>query len=180
MDEVTDELTRFFEGIWKDTNGFVYLPIEHEGSWTKFTFQWPRQKAAVVRHTLKWSAMVANVFYSPALFKAANPEKGNVLGSWVLWVDFDGNAPTDWDSVGAEVSVPKPSFIIQSSIPGHEHTYWQLNEFLDDVTKLEELNRSLAYVLHADTSGWDADQILRPPFTTNHKRGMPVVIKANS
>jgi hypothetical protein len=32
-------------------------------------------------------------------------------------------------------------------------------------------------VMHADTSGWDADQILRPIRTTNHKRNMPVIVK---
>ena len=42
---------------------------------------------------------------------------------------------------------------------------------------LEDRNRAIAYVMHADTSGWDADQILRPIRTTNHKRNMPVIIK---
>ena len=31
--------------------------------------------------------------------------------------------------------------------------------------------------LHADTSGWDADQILRPIHTMNHKRGVPVTVR---
>jgi hypothetical protein len=80
-----------------------------------------------------------------------------------------------WEAGGP---VPTPTLRIQSSIPGHEHVYWKLSEFLDNPSLLEERNRSLAYLMHADTSGWDADQILRPPFTHNHKRDKPVTIKA--
>ena len=173
-DIITEDLLAFYEYIWGDTEAFVYLPVEHDEKWTSYMFAWPRQKNAVVRHTLKWSAIQANVFYSPALFKAASPKQPNVMGSWVLWVDFDGNAPEDWSKIE---DVPKPTLRIQSSIPGHEHCYWKLDTFLDDKKLLEERNRSLAYHLKADTSGWDADQILRPPFTTNHKRNKPVTIK---
>lgn len=181
MDDITEHLGSFYDYVWgkEPTQGkqhFVYLPVEYEGKWTSYMFAWPKQRKAVIQHTLKWSAIKANVFYSPALFSAANPEKDNVTGSWVLWVDFDGNAPVDW---AAEFpNVPMPTMQIQSSIEGHEHCYWLLSEFLDDPVVLEERNRSLAYLMHADTSGWDADQILRPPFTHNHKRDKQVTIKA--
>jgi len=99
--------------------------------------------------------------------------KENVLGSWSFWVDFDGNAPKDW----SELDVPHPTLIVQSSIEGHEHCYWRLSEFLTDIDVLEDRNRALSYMMHADTSGWDADQILRPIRTTNQKRGMPVIVK---
>jgi hypothetical protein len=165
QDDVTDELGRFFDYIWQDTRGFVYLPVEKDATWTKFMFSWPRQRNAVVRHVLKWTAQGANAFYSPAIFKAANPDKDSVLGSWVLWVDFDGNAPESWDEIDL---VPDPTLRIQSSVPGNEHVYWKLDEFLADKGVLEERNRSVAYAFKADTSGWDADQILRPLFTTNY------------
>jgi hypothetical protein len=173
-----NELRDFYNYIWgtdkvaHDGPVFVYLPVEYDGVWTKVMYEWPRQRESVIRHTLKWSASRGNVFYSPALFFAANPQKDNVLGSHVLWVDFDGNAPQEWDA-----EIPPPTLIIQSSIPGHEHCYWRLNEFLTDRDLLEDRNRSLAYLTHADTSGWDADQILRPPYTVNHKRNKPVFVK---
>lgn len=173
MDPTSEELGAFFDYIWHDTQAYVYLPVEFEGKWTSFMFSWPRQRGAVIRHTLKWSAIKANVFYSPALYKVARPLKKDVLGSWVLWVDFDGNAPETWQGVG----VPEPLLRVQSSIPRHEHCYWPLDEFLTDVSMLEDRNRAIAYTLSADTSGWDADQILRPIHTTNHKRGVPVTIK---
>ena len=184
MTEATTELREFYDYVWGEdavttAPTFVYLPVEHEGKWTPFMFEWPRQREGVIRHTLKWSAIKANVFYSPALFKAANPAKENVLGSWVLWVDFDGNAPAEWaqEEEDGKMYVPKPTLIVQSSIEGHEHCYWKLNNFIDDIETLEDRNRALAYVMHADTSGWDADQILRPIRTTNHKRNMPVIVK---
>lgn len=178
----TEELTQFFEYIWGEKSpterqAFAYIPVEVAGDWTKFMFRWPEQKHAIVRHVLKWSALTANVFYSPALYKANRPIKENVVGSWFLWVDFDGNAPTTWEELDSDVSIPKPSLIVQSSLPGHEHCYWQLDQFLTNIDLLEDRNRALAYHLKADTSGWDADQILRPIHTTNHKRGLPVKIK---
>ena len=184
MTDATSELREFYNYIWGEnptveTITFVYLPVEHEGKWTPYMFEWPRQREGVIRHTLKWSAIKANVFYSPALFKAANPAKENVLGSWMLWVDFDGNAPKEWaqEEEAGSIFIPPPTLIVQSSIEGHEHCYWKLNEFVSDIEELEDKNRALAYVMHADTSGWDADQILRPIRTTNHKRNMPVIVK---
>lgn len=182
--DATIELREFYEYIWGEEATraeatFVYLPVEYEGKWTPYMFEWPRQKEGVVRHTLKWSAIKANVFYSPALFKAANPAKENVLGSWMLWVDFDGNAPKEWaqEPEDGKLFIPPPTLIVQSSIEGHEHCYWKLDTFVNDIESLEDRNRALAYVMHADTSGWDADQILRPIRTTNHKRNMPVIVK---
>jgi hypothetical protein len=176
--DAAEELREFYDYIWGeestgDNPTYVYIPVEHEGKWTPFMFAWPRQKEGVIRHTLKWSAVKANVFFSPALYKAARPIKENVYGSWVLWVDFDGNAPKEW----ADMDVPRPTLIVQSSIEGHEHCYWKLEDFVSDIDTLEDRNRALAYVMHADTSGWDADQILRPIRTTNHKRNKPVMVK---
>ena len=175
-DIATDELSDFFDYIWSDTEGYVYLPIQPEPygpkDWSGAMFAWPRQKAGVIRYVLKNTAARANVFYSPAIFSKADPKKDSVLGSWVLWVDFDGNAPKDWDD-----RVPRPTLIVQSSLEGHQHCYWRLNEFLTDIPMIEDRNRSLAYLLHADTSGWDADQILRPIHTINRKRDLPVVVK---
>lgn len=173
----TQELSEFFEYIWGDTEGYVYLPIQPEPygptDWQGVMFEWPRQKSGVIRHVLRQTASNANVFYSPAIFKSASPKKEAVLGSWVLWADFDGNAPKTWD----ELEVPEPTLIVQSSLEGHEHCYWKLEEFLTDIPMLEDRNRSIAYTLKADTSGWDADQILRPIHTTNRKRNIPVTIK---
>jgi len=176
-DLATEELGEFFDYIWSDTEGYVYLPVQPEPygpkDWEGYMFAWPKQRAGVIRHVLKQAATMGNVFYSPAIFKSASPKKEAVLGSWVLWADFDGNAPTEW----GEIDIPRPTLIVQSSLAGHEHCYWRLNEFLTDIPTIEDRNRSIAYLLKADTSGWDADQILRPIRTVNRKRNLPVVVK---
>lgn len=172
MDDVVDELMWFFEWMWETEHGFVYLPTELNGAWRKRMYIWPKQKRPVVRSVLESEATGANQFYSPALYRAANPTKSDVLGSHVFWVDFDGNAP---ESVSQPV--PEPHMKVQSSLPGHEHWYWKLGEFITDVSVIDEYNRALAYQLGADTSGWDADQLLRPIHTTNRKRNLPVVVK---
>lgn len=184
VDAASQDLDDFYSYVWgEDKPGtgpcFVYLPVEHNNVWQPSFFSWPRHKAQVIAHTIAHSAAGANVFYSPALFKAGNPEKKNVLGARLLWVDFDGNAPLEWPVTTPEhLVVPEPTLVVQSSLPQHEHCYWKLAEFVTDVDELEDRNRALAYALGADTSGWDADQILRPPNTVNRKRGLPVQIKS--
>src|SRR5204863_4865370 len=71
--------------------------------------------------------------------------------------------------------LPTPNLRILSSNPGHEHWYWKL-ESLTPAKGLEKVNRAITHMLGADTSGWDANQILRPPLTFNHKRERPVIV----
>ena len=83
--DAAEELREFYNYLWGeeptgDNPTYVYVPVEHDGTWTPFMFAWPRQREGVIRHTLKWSAIKANVFFSPALYKAARPIKENVLG----------------------------------------------------------------------------------------------------
>jgi len=47
---------------------------------------------------------------------------------------------------------------------------------MDNAVDIENINRALTYSLGADASGWDANQILRPPETHNYKRDLPVVV----
>ena len=67
MTDATTELREFYNYIWGEEPTaeitFVYLPVEHESKWTPFMFEWPRQREGVIRHTLKWSAIKANVFF---------------------------------------------------------------------------------------------------------------------
>ena len=187
----SEGLHYFFQEIWGDTEGFVYLPTQDPKTdqWKKYFFRWPEHKEHVVNHVLAATAEGKNSFFAPAIFSEPNPEKTSVKGTNVVWTDFDGNAPGSWDGDGpqeaqdgpqeartAHVGVPVPSLRVQSSTEGHEHVYWKLEEFATDISWIDGVNRSLAYSLRADTSGWDANQILRPPFTTNYKHNLPVTL----
>ncbi len=191
----SQELESFFDMLWGDTQGYVYLPNKDvknpdDPIWSKVFFKWPEQKDNVIKYTLVSDAKGLDVFCAPAIFKEPKATKDGVLGSNVLWADFDGNAPSEWHPVDATdsdsgaqhaiegtVRVPPPTMRVQSSKEGHEHVYWRLERFCSSIGEIEDRNRSIAYLLRTDVSGWDANQILRPPATTNHKRGLPVTLR---
>ena len=173
------ELGEFFDYVWGspeewgDKEVWVYLPLKAaDGRFEKAFFKWPTQRRGTINWVLKNAALPVDVFYSPALFTRANPQKEYVLGARTLWVDFDGNAPVDWP---ADIA-PEPTLVIQSSLETNQHCYWRLDELVTDIELLEDRNRALALALKAETSGWDADQILRPPHTINRKRNIPTKI----
>jgi DNA replication protein DnaC len=110
-----------------------------------------------------------DVYLAPAVFTEPRVSKGTFAASRVVWAEHDGNAPDHID--------PTPSITIVSSLPGHTHSYWVLDEPCTNARDLEEVNRALTFSLKADASGWDATQILRPPETWNYKRDKPVWVK---
>jgi len=163
------ELRRWFKKIWRNTEGAVKLAfqVEKDLFWQNVMFAWPSQEEAVVEWVLAKVGQGADVFYAPAIFKDRTSGKSaNVLGSWVLWVEIDGTAPEIWEGVPYDKH-PAPSVRLQSSVPGRQHCYWLLDEFVGKEV-IESKNRALAYELDADTSGWDAGQVLRPPSTKNY------------
>lgn len=169
------ELLEFFEQIWKDTEGYVYLPVKGVNGIRKFMMPWPSKADAVVNHVLKWSAdETAEVFFSPAIFRSRKPLQKEVLGSWVAWVDFDGNFPDPWP----ESIAPVPTMEVQSSLGSKRHVYWEFEDFIEGPKAVEDITRSLAHALDADLSGWDANQFLRPPHSVNRKPDYPKPIVA--
>lgn len=187
-----EEIGEFIDTIWGDAEGYVYLPTRDQSTetWKKVFFEWPKHRPDVIKHILVNSGKRLDVYVAPAIFAKPNPRKENVLGSNVLWTEFDGNAPTSWqgqnvngapDEAGRDVAgIPTPTLRVQSSTDGHEHCYWRLNEFSTDITWVESANRSIAYESSADTSGWDRNQILRPPGSRNYKHDLPVTIIRNN
>ncbi len=168
--ETREELGEFFDFLYQETEGWVYAPTIEDKSLTQHMFEWPQQRDDLIEHTVSASAQGVDTFVSPALFetKEGRGKKSNVKGSWVLWADFDSDAPEQFHG-----RIPEPTVRVQSSIKGREHHYWLLDSFLDSVSAIEKANRSIAYAFEADTSGWDASQFLRPPSTLNTGRGKP-------
>lgn len=168
-------LRDFFRKIWGENEGYVYLPVKDREAQRvkKFFVHWPEKEEAVYRHILKWAAIEgAEIFFSPALYRRARPRNEDVLGAQVAWVDFDGTFPTEWP---VDVA-PVPSVEVQSSVLKNRHAYWLLDGFKSP-KEIENVNRALAYALGADTSGWDANQFLRPPQSVNRKYRKPISVK---
>lgn len=173
-DSAVEGLGHFFDTIWRDESGYVYLPTldRKADDWKKIMYKWPESRENIINHVLSKNAQGLDVYYSPVLFdreKPPKPVKENVKGSWVVWADYDGSAPKEWSPDTAEAVIPPPSLRVQSSNDGNEHAYWKLDEFTNDVAWIENTNRSITYSTRADTGGWDIVQVLRPPYTQNYK-----------
>jgi hypothetical protein len=161
----------FLGTIWGDEEGTAYLAFaEREPgaprvkTWERKFYSWP-QDADSIESDIAARRVREEVYFAPALFNPRGQQtagKEDVKGASVVWVDFDGNVPTDL------LGVAPPTIRVASS-PGHEHWYWRLDSFVE-VDRVERINRALAYLYHADSSGWDANQVLRPVETFNHKR----------
>lgn len=171
----------FYDWIYEDKQGFVYIPSLDPvtNKWDKKFFEWPAQRTELIQYVVTHSEM-KNVFFAPALRKKPESSVVQVLGSNVVWAEFDGNYPDQ--KKFQELGIPLPHWLNQSSTEDKVHAYWKLEQFSTDLALIQNTNRSLAYALGADTSGWDLGQLLRPPGSLNHKyeEPLPVFVRESS
>lgn len=158
------DLGSFYDYLYDERQGYVHAATkEGSGAWKEFFFQWPVQRAELIRFT-ELNRSGRDVYVAPAMFRTnTNARKENVQGANLVWIEIDGNVPTELDGV------PPPTLRIASGGEGHEHWYWKLDRELN-TEQLELVNRALTIKFDSDESGSDATQVLRPPFTFNHKR----------
>jgi hypothetical protein len=170
------EIEGFLSALYGDQKGYVYAPSKNPATdhWQEYYFKWPEHRAQIVTHILK-ETKTQDVYVSPSLFKAPSAKRQAWKGTNYVWVEFDGNAPDNPRS-----GIPNPTIRIQSSVAGHEHWYWKLDEFVGDSKLLEGLAKQLTYTLDADKSGWDCNQVLRPPGTIHQDSKRSVRILASS
>ncbi len=167
-----DNLDNFIDFLYSGLEGYVYVAAmkpNKPDTWKQMFIEYPAE-AAKVKSIIRGTSGAGEVFISPALFKdpSGGAERGNFKASNVVWADFDGNAP-EWDSL-----ITHPSVVIQSSKDENQHVYWRLQEPLYSVDQVEDINRRIQTKYLADPSCWPAVHVLRPPDTTNHKRGTDV------
>lgn len=165
------ELERFFDFMYEGQNGFAYSATKDPETedWQQYFFQWPVEKASLIDHCLRY-ASTHEVYYGPALYSEPNAEKSSFKGSRVLWVDFDGQVPKELRGV------PEPSVKLQSSTSDRQHWYWKLNETVNSLEVFEGITQRLTYHLQGDFGSWNANRVLRPPYTRNHKRNQATEI----
>jgi hypothetical protein len=169
----TDDLREYLGLLFEGQTGYVYtafrnqnLEVTAKDYWNPRFYEWPAQ-ASEIYSFLTQTSLEYDTYIAPALFSAPESKKEFVKGSRVAWVDLDGKLPSSMQNI------PAPSMVVESSNPENkkQHWYWVLDSFVTDIKQIERLNRGLAYLLDADVSGWDANQVLRPPATRNHKYG---------
>jgi hypothetical protein len=173
------DLLQFLDFMYGNQEGYVYTSTKDineddpKKAWRRHFYEWPKDRPVMVEH-IKAAGETLDIYIAPAMFSNQDSSKGSVKGSHVFWVDLDGKIPDDLGDI------PAPSLVVQSSNENRQHWYWRVEEFINDIPLIEKVNRGLAYALGADVSGWDANQVLRPPETFNHKRQRPVVLLALS
>lgn len=170
----TSSISEYLTTLYENTDGFVYLATKdpETADWQKHYFHWPEQRN-LVEEFIVTHGQRTNVYIAPALFKdSSSSKKRNVKGSHVYWAEFDGAVPSP--ETLARHGIPEPSMRIRSSSEGREHWYWRCTEFNTDTSNIDGVNRGITYALGADPSGWDADQVLRPPATINFKHNIRV------
>ncbi len=167
MNDLNTYLDVLFEGL----DGYVYSPIKTEDSWQTEWFKYPAQRPELIKHIQSGGG---DVYISPAVYSDKRATKDAVKKVQTVWVEFDGAAEIDFFAK----KVPEPTLIVQTSLTSHVHCYWRIPPSAGP--SVENINRRLTYYLQADTSGWDATQLLRPPGTFNFKRGLPVELRHSS
>jgi len=169
--DIRREVNLFLDKLYGGEEGVVYAPtldrkLPPKEGWDQQFFNWPAERDSIVEHVIK-STGNRECYISPSLFKVkGNSRKENLKGSKVVWAELDGK------ELQPVADLPAPSFWLQSSNEGHTHIYWELDKFCPDVNMIEDVNRAVTTALGADSSGWDANQVLRFPLTANHKRGV--------
>jgi hypothetical protein len=193
-----ERIGQFLDFLWADVDGVVYIPTKDPSKtaphdWERKYFSWPKSRDKAIGYIIANNAAGKDVFMAPAIFnkevvkKLSDPDpkkrqtdKGDILGTNVIWAEFDGNAPDSWTPSAVEAasdqpggsgaaSLGPPSLRVQSSTASKQHCYWRLKEFSTDTSFVENVNRAIAYAQKADLSGWDINQVLRPVETNNHK-----------
>lgn len=166
----TQDLEAFLEFLYGKEQGYVYSPTKNPDPenpvFQQYFFQWPTERENLTAH-IRRSTERLEVYVGPALYHSKqDAEKESFRGTNVVWVEFDGNDPANISDV------PEPSIKIQSSTNKHEHWYWKLDEFITDISSLEDVTQRLAYHLNADLGCWNANRVLRPPGTIHHESGL--------
>lgn len=163
---------RFFSMAFGGAKGYVCLATlnsEMKGFREAF-FEWPSDGTTFMRLVDAYG-MDHNIYFCPQLFTRPVRKKEHAISTPALWADLDTCNPD-------KLKV-KPSIIVESSKDRFQ-ALWLLQDPIDPV-EAEELSKRIAYFHKddgADISGWDLTQLLRVPFTANHKYDPPQLIRA--
>lgn len=165
------DLGRFFDMMYGAAQGYAYTATKdpNSASFHQYFYKWPQERDSLVAHCLAYTE-TEEVYYSPGLFRKPEATKEAFYGTYWVWCEFDGNAPTELSGV------PAPSLKVQSSEPGNQHWYWRLDHFESDRSVVEGISSRIAYYAQADLGIWNANRVLRPPGTKHHESGLSVRI----
>lgn len=127
-------------------------------------FKYPEEIDRALEFVNTWT-MQEDVYFCPMLFsQRGSRTKERVKECPVIWADLDECTP--------DLLLVEPSVVLETS-PGRFQALWDLETPAEPFIA-EEIARKIAYKhadVGADRSGWDLTQLLRLPYTYNHKYG---------
>jgi len=159
---------QLFDFLFAGEHGQICIAIGNatKSYFRQHFFRWPDERTEagtfIEHNTTKF-----NVWFSVTLF--SRPERGRayaVAGSRI-WADLDEVDPLKLDHT--------PNIVLETS-PGRYQGFWQLQSPVPPEVA-QDLSMRLAYHIGADKSGWDLEQLLRVPYTFNHKYIPPSDVK---
>lgn len=164
-EEATTKRLTFFKAIFGDLQGYIRMGTlkPKTRDFEEAFFRWPDQSDLILDFVQRFT-MTHSVYYCPVLFTEAKGKKQFCGQSLVAWADLDSCKPAKVDE--------KPTIVIESS-PNRYQALWRFSAPVDPYDA-EDVSRRIAYKYEeegADKSGWDLTQLLRVPFTVNHKYG---------
>jgi hypothetical protein len=160
--ETAAKQVEFFRRLFGNAVGWLNIGIKSDtGKFSDEWFAYPGELTKAIL-TIQQFAPANDIYYCPSLFIEQRRKKEHVREAVCIWADLDTCDPTNL--------LLKPTFVLETS-PARFQALWVLDE-PEDTFSAEELARRIAYYHQpqgADTSGWDITQLLRVPWTTNHK-----------
>ena len=166
--EIDKRRETFFKLIFGKQSG--YLAIAHRSKNQMFEnfFHYPNELPQALEHINNFF-LEFDVYFCSQLFGKKQRKKDNVQDCPNLWSDLDTCPPDEL--------LVTPSVLIESS-PGRYQGLWVLDRAID-ASEAEDYSRRIAYyhsASGADKSGWDLTQLLRVPYTQNHKYDPPPTV----
>jgi hypothetical protein len=149
--------------VFGENEGFLCIARKNRKTdeWEEEFFRYPDSFDSALDYIAQHTQL-SDVYYCPHLFSTTRRVKETVSVTPCAWSDLDSCTP--------DKLLVTPTITIESS-PGRFQALWVFESEVDPMDA-EDLSKRIAYK-HldegADKSGWDLTQLLRIPFTYNHK-----------
>lgn len=161
----------FFKLLFGNNRGLVCIAFKarSENKLTEHFYVYPEELPLIINE-INENLISLDVYFCPHLFRERKRRKEFVEQTPSVWADLDFCPP--------ENLLVTPSIVLETS-PGKYQGFWVLNGDVEP-DDAENISQRIAYK-HAeegaDRSGWDLTQLLRVPFTYNHKYPETTIVK---
>jgi hypothetical protein len=158
-----ERMTSFFRIVFGEHEGYICVARREPGTRTfnEEFFLYPSQLDRMMRH-VDYMVLAHDLYFCPQLLSKARRVKESVKVCPVVWADLDTCPPS---------KLLVPATIVAETSPNRFQGLW-LKKPPFEPAVAEDISRRIAYY-HAedgaDKSGWDLTQLLRIPYTYNHK-----------